>query len=59
MSFATTASGTFIATRGHQERGNGGLVLDRATRCPCLGLALAAGSMLWVGLGSTLFLLLA
>jgi hypothetical protein len=32
--------------------------LYRATRAPCLGLALAAGTALWAGLGGALVLLL-
>jgi hypothetical protein len=49
----------FAAARPRRGREpSQGEATGRATRCPCLGLALAAGGALWAGLGSALLLVL-
>ena len=56
MTAATTTALAFFATFGYlDQRGqpSPGLL------APCLGLALVAGSVLWIGLGSIVVLLAA
>jgi hypothetical protein len=54
---AASAALSFAATSG-----NVGRVVQPSTQrllAPCLGLALVAGAALWIGIGSTLVLLVA
>jgi hypothetical protein len=54
---AASAALSFAATSG-----NVGQVVQPSTQrllAPCLGLALVAGAALWIGIGSTLVLLVA
>lgn len=58
-SFATATIGGFVTRRVHGEHPSRSTATDRATTSPCLGLAVAAGGVLWAGLGSAVLLLLA
>ena len=56
MTAATTTALAFFATSGYldqRSQPSPGLL------APCLGLALVAGSALWIGLGSIVVLLVA
>jgi len=56
-SIALTAPRSFAAMRPYRWHEHNGSILDRATKAPCLGLALVLSGMFWVGFGSAILLL--